>query len=262
MGWVAFGGKMVLGMTLVAALSAVYSFSYGLLTQCQYFKAKTIGVVGAKRLCEKDILKQASVYPEINILSVNLGAARKRLLAHPDIDDADIVRKFPDGLAIRIKEHEPLAIVDLGRRFLIDVNGKIYKEWTGSDPKDLPEISGLQFSDLGLEEKGGADDPFTAVMQVLQMGKDPHSILPNASIKKICVDREIGVTLYAYDQQKAIKLGYNDYPDKYYRLGKVTQYLKQQLQSIDFEWIDLMNTGRIVVNPMEIQPTSEKGKEV
>jgi cell division protein FtsQ len=261
MGGLAFGGKMVLGMALVAALSAVYGFSYGLVTQCDYFKAKNIGIAGIKRLSEKEVLKQASLYPEINILLVNLGAVRKRLLAHPDIEDADIVRKFPDGLTIRIKEHEPLAIVDLGRRFLIDVKGKIYKEWTTSDPKDLPEVSGLQFSDLGFGEED-ADKPFAAVMQVLLMGKDPHSILPNAVIKKICVDREIGVTLYAYDQGKAIKLGYNDYPDKYERLEKVTRYLKNQFQTMDFEWIDLMNAGRIVVNPIEIQPTSEKGKEV
>jgi cell division protein FtsQ len=261
MGGIAFGGKMLLGMVLVIALSAIYGFSYGLVTQCDYFKAKNIQIEGMKRLSEKEILKQACLYPEINILSVNLGASRKRLLAHPDIDYADIIRKLPDVLTIRIREHEPLAIVDLGRRFLIDVNGKIYKEWTESDPKDLPEISGLTFSDLGFGEEN-AEKPFTAVMQVLQIGKNPISILPNTMIKKICVDREIGITLYAHEQKKAIKLGYGDYPGKYQRLEKVTRFLKNQFQTMDFEWIDLMNAGRIVVNPIEIQPASEKGEEV
>lgn len=258
---IAFGGKMLLGMALVISLSAIYGFSYGLVIQCDYFKAKNIQIAGMKRLSEKEILKQASLYPEINILSVNLGASRKRLLAHPDIEYADIIRKLPDVLAIQIREHEPLAIVDLGRRFLIDVNGKIYKEWTESDPKDLPEISGLTFSDLGFGEEG-AEKPFTAVMQVLQIGKNPISILPNTTIKKICVDREIGITLYAHDHRKAIKLGYGDYPDKYKRLEKVTRFLKNQFQTVDFEWIDLMNAGRIVVNPIEIQPAIEKGEEV
>jgi cell division protein FtsQ len=260
-GWAAFGGKMGLGIALVGLLSLVCSLSYDLVTQCGYFKAKSIDISGMQRLNKTDILKQASLYPEINILSVNLRTVRERLLSHPDIDDADIIRKFPDKLTVRIKEHEPLAVVDLGRRFLIDVNGKVYKEWTASDPKGLPEISGLQFSDLGLEDRGGKN-PFGAVMQVLRMGKDSQSIIPNKAIRKICVDREIGITLYAYDHQKAIKLGYDNYPDKYLRLQRVTHYLKNQLQSVDFEWIDLMNAGRIVVNPMEIQPTIAEGKEV
>ena len=98
-------------------------------------------------------------------------------------------------------------------------------------------------------------------MNVLKIGKDPHSILPNTVIRKICVDREMGVTLYADDRTREIKLGYGGFPDKYNRLKKVTMYLKNRHRVTDFKSIDLMNADRIVVSPMEIKREEEK-KEV
>jgi cell division protein FtsQ len=258
---IAVGVKMLSGLVLVFLLSTVYTFVYGVFTQCSYFKAHNIEITGIHHLSEETILEQASLFTGINILSVNLPATRKRLLAHPDIEDADVARKLPTGLIIGIKEHEPLAVIDLGRRFLIDLNGKIYKECKGADQDDLPLISGLNFSDLGLSGKN-VDDPYVAVMNILRMGRESESILPNSSIRKISVDREVGLTLYADGRTKAIKLGYGDYADKYRRLENVTLYLKKRHQVTDFDFIDLVNSGRIVVNPISEKAISGKGKEV
>ncbi len=255
------GLKLIFGIACIVLLSTIYMLVYGVVTQCDYFKAKNIEITGTDKLVEEDILKQASLYPGINILSVNLSTSRKRLLAHPEIEDADIIRTYPDGLLIRIKEHRPLAIVDLGRKFLMNENGKIYREWRKTDNYALPVVEGLKFSDFtgNSTTEGKAYD---AVMNVLQIGKDPDSVLPNALIRKICVDREMGITLYAGDQTREIKLGYGSFPDKYKRLKKVTMYLKNRHQVTDFQSIDLMNADRIVVSPMEIEPNDKKKKEI
>ena len=90
-------------------------------------------------------------------------------------------------------------------------------------------------------------------MQVLQLGQQRTSILPNQLIRRIQVDRQIGLTVYAFDRLKAISLGYNDYPGKYSMLAKLMAYLKGQRHILDFDRIDLNNPQRVVVNPVKFE---------
>ncbi|MEE8480376.1 MAG: hypothetical protein V3T59_03955, partial [Desulfobacterales bacterium] len=91
------------------------------------------------------------------------------------------------------------------------------------------------------------------VMNVLQFGQNPESILYNRLIKKIHVDREIGLTLYAFNPIKAIKIGYDNYPGKYDRLKSVFLYLKNKQNFSGFNSIDLINLNRIVLNSVHIE---------
>jgi len=211
-----------------------------------------------RRLTQAQVARQAQVHAGANILAVNLTLVRKRLLAHPWIAEAEVIREIPSGLRIRIKEHTPLAVIDIGEKFLINQRGEIFKEWNPSDPEHLPVISGLDVGDLRInapsappDHAGGAGStaPFNAVMQVLQLGEQQGSILPNRIIKYIRVDRQIGLTLYAFDQLKKINLGYNDYASKYHMLESLLSYLKHQDSISDFDRIDLNNINRIVLNP-------------
>ena len=281
--------KVLTGTVALLFISFVFIFGYAYLTQCDYFKTESVVVTGLNRLTEKEILKQTDIEKGKNLLSINLSTARKRLLAHSWISDAEVSRELPSKLSIRIKEHEPIAILDLGRRFLINVNGEIFKERVPSDPGDLPLITGLEYSDLYIPEDhlsshgnpgeatGNADRhpaavgqdccaPFSAVMDVLALGQNPECILPNRLIKRIQVDKEIGLTLYAAYYEtgriRAIKLGYNNYPGKFNLLRTIFSHMEKNDDSLDFDSIDLINVNRIVVNPIKIQPPAEDQKEV
>ena len=85
-------------------------------------------------------------------------------------------------------------------------------------------------------------------------------------IKKIQVDREIGLTVYIPDHEtnriKTVKLGYNDYSGKYSRLKNVLFYIKNRQYFSDFESIDLNNLNRIVVNPVRMASPTAENKEV
>ena len=249
---------------VVAALllvSFVFIFSYDFLTQCDYFKAEKLVVTGTSRLSEKQVLEQAQIKKGINIISVNLSMARKRLLAHSWITEAEVSRDLPSGINIGIKEHKPLAVLDLGRKFLINTSGEIFKEMAVSDPDQLPIISGLEFSDINTRDKPRSM-PFNAVMNVLELGQKSNSVLPCKLIKKIRVDREMGLTIYAFDRIKAIKIGYNDYPNKYDRLKNILVHLKERRGFSYLESIDLNNLNRIVVHPTKMESPAGGHKEV
>ncbi len=249
---------------VVAALllvSFVFIFSYDLLTQCDYFKAEKLVVTGTSRLSEKQVLEQAQIKKGINIISVNLSMVRKRLLAHSWITEAEVSRDLPSGINIGIKEHKSLAILDLGRKFLINTSGEIFKEMAVSDPDQLPIISGLEFSDINTRDKPRSI-PFNAVMNVLELGQKSNSVLPCKLIKKIQVDREMGLTIYAFDRIKAIKIGYNNYPNKYDRLKDILVHLKKRRGFSHLESIDLNNLNSIVVHPMKMESPAGSHKEV
>jgi len=270
---------LAVGVAAVAFLSLFFVFVHDLFTQSAHFQARQILVEGARRLTPKAVFHQAGVRPGINVLSVNLSAARRRLLAHPWIAAAEIRRELPATLRIRIREQLGAAVVDVGRRFLLNPEGEIFKEWEPSDPADLPVVTGLAAADLRAVDRlaagGGAfsdfgaavpaaepvSRPMDAVLQVLTLGRDPRGALPTRELRSIRVDRELGLTLVAYAQLRAIRLGYDDYPAKYHLLRDLLAFFQTQPDVADFERIDLTDLNRVIVNPVRAELPKRTGPQ-
>lgn len=258
---------VIAGAASVTIMSGCFILVHDILTQGDYFKAEKIVIEGENRLSKAEITRRAGIHKGINIIGVNLSAVRNGLLAHPWIAAAEVRREIPSGLWIKIVEHRPLAIVDLGTKYLINDQGRVFKEWQTSDPANLPIVNGLSRSDLIIHTRKSANlwdrlpgigvssqteesssIPLEAVMQVLNLGRESESILPNRQVKMIRVDREIGITLYAFDRIKSISLGYDDYASKYQMLARLLKYMQRQARTVNFDRIDLNDLNRIVVN--------------
>lgn len=243
----------------VLLLSATFMFVHDVMTQSSYFDAKRIEVSGTNRLSPQEMLDFVGLKPGVNLLALNLSLVRKRLISHPWVADATLRRELPDGLVIAIKEHRALAVVDLGRKFVINDEGVIFKEAKTFDLQRLPRVTGLQYADMAVGDQE-TSPAFDAVMSVLVMGKQPGSPLPNRAIKQVAVDRDMGLQLYAFDERLAIRLGYNQYVKKYQRLATALYYFDKSSLAAEIEWIDLRNPERIVINPIQGR-SGIKGKE-
>ncbi len=218
------------------------------------------------KISEKEISEYTQICKGINILSVNLSATRKKLLAHPWIAGVRLTRSFPSKINLIINEHKPLAILDLGRNFILNTHGEIFSECAVSDYDSLPLITGLGYSDINISKKHNSFVAFGAVMNILKLGRQPGSIIPNRLIKKIEVDRETGVTLQISNfpsfpgwnletqgRSGRIKLGYNNYREKYNRLRYMLSYLKKEQKFFNIDMIDLNDINCIVVKPLEVR---------
>lgn len=265
-GPVLLGFKLTATIAGVAVVTGFFILVHDLLTQSDYFTVDKLAIRGNQRLTKEQVARQARIGKGENILAVNLSLVRKRLLAHPWVAEAEVGREIPSGLRIRITEHSPLAVVDVGQKFLINRRGVVFKAWDAADPVNLPVITGLKASDLTIfgrpdlsesESRPGRTEPFKAVMQVLHLGEQQESILPNRFIKRIRVDRQTGITVYAFDRIKTIYLGYSDYAGKYHMLSNLFSYFKRQRSILDFDRIDLNNLHRVVVNPVNTVSLSE-----
>lgn len=267
LGWIMTGFKVVAALVALVAVTAFFILIHDLVVQSEYFAIDQITIEGVQRLSRKQVNQQTDVHRGDNILSVKLATVRKKLLAHPWIAQAEVSREIPSRLIIRIEEHTALAAVDFGaKKYLINHQGQIFKAWDPAERLDVPVISGLALSDLKvfdpLRPKNDGRNPtesvpYRAVMQVLDLGKPLNSILPNHLISRIRVDRQIGLTVYAFDRLKAFSLGYSDYIGKYQMLEKLLAYLEQQRKKFDFNRIDLNNLQYIVVNPVNVGSSSE-----
>ncbi len=284
--------KIMLLMGGIAGTSLFLILVYDAVTQSSYFKARTITVEGNQRLSRDTILKQAGLKLHDNILFVNLNTLRYRLIAHPWVAAAEIERQLPDVIHIQVKERVPIAIVELNRSlpallpsgarskghvreglsdrlFCLDEEGEIFKPVEPSDNVNVPLVTGLGLSDIDFNDQSRSR-LFRAVMEALHLSRLHQNVVPLGDLHSINVDREMGLTLYAFfvqgDQSAtrepafadkagrsmlAIKVGFGDYESKYSRLGDVVPYLKKKSGFLNLESIDLSDSDRVVVRPYQ-----------
>ncbi len=247
--------KLLVLMVLMLAVSALFMAGYAAVTRTAYFKTQSIQVKGMQRLSQKAVLAQAGIGQGDNLLAVNLRLVRKRLLAHPWIAAARVAREIPETIIIEVAEHNPLAVVDLGRRFLMNDQGRIFKEHTPDDPKGLPLVTGIAYADISL-----GDDALTsavaAVVDVLRTSRAPRSVLSFQQIRQVVLDHQMGITLIAWKTRRTIKLGFADYDAKFNRLKQLLPHLKQRREWRQFSAIDVNNPDRVVV---KLTATPNKG---
>ena len=246
-------GGLMIGLL---AFSALFMMGYAAVTQSDYFRTQAIEVNGAVRLSREAILDQAQLRPGDNLLAVNLQHTRKRLLAHPWIAAARVWREIPETLRIDIREHEAVAVVDLGRRFILDHEGRIFKEFDAEERLGLPLVSGIDYTAIAL-----GDDTLSpaleAVLTVLRVSRNRAGRLPLEAIERLHFDAEMGITLTESAAKREIKLGVSDFETKFARLDQLRQRLDQSGQWDAVRAIDLNHPDRIVVR-LEALPVPAK----
>ncbi|RLB83328.1 MAG: hypothetical protein DRH17_02805 [Deltaproteobacteria bacterium] len=264
-------------MLLMAGIGGTSLFlilAYDAVTQSPYFEARTITVEGNQWLSKETILKQAGLKLRENILSVNLAAVRYRLMALPMVAAAEIDRELPDAIHIRVRERIPVAIVDLDPHFYLDEEGKMFRSVESPDNVMLPVVTGLALSDI---DSSDSSSPrlIGAVMEVLRLSRLYQNVIPSHALRRIHIDREMGLTLYAFlpecnmtatpdgtpafssstdgrsigQSLVAIKVGFGDYESKYKRLQDMIFYLKKERTFLNLQCIDLNDLDRVVVRP-------------
>ncbi|MCP3954710.1 MAG: FtsQ-type POTRA domain-containing protein [Desulfobacterales bacterium] len=257
----AMGIKTISGILVVPLMALLFIFTHDLVTQWDHFNAKTIQVTGNRHLTENQVLALAGIQRGQNILSVNLGLARKNLISHGWIVDAAVNRRLPDGLGIEIREHDAVAVLDLGPGFLMDARGQVFKKLGPGESDRLPVVSGLVYADIAVGKQ--PETPLMrAVVDLLEMSHGSAAMIPGMRLKKIQADRETGLTLTLAGRLATIKIGYDRYPEKLHMLRIVSQFTIKTENLATIESVDLNNTNRIVLGPVVPDTPLANNKEV
>ncbi len=270
----AFFFKIGVSIFIIGAMGVIFIFGYNYLTQCHYFKTPKVDISGTQLLSPSLTLTIAQIKASVNVLGVNLKRTRKLLLSNPWISEATVTRQIPSVLRIHITEHKPFAILDLAiseqsDKYIMNERGKIFKKWNSSDNQiiaaELPIIKGLDYSDLDVSGQPSGVQ-FNAVMEMLRRGQKANAFIPNKEIKKIALDKEVGLTFYtnalfsdkAIDKAadvkiNAVRIGYEDYTAKLAKLKQLIHHLRRKYDVVEFDLIDMANLSRITARPIYIK---------
>jgi cell division protein FtsQ len=196
----AVGFALVLGISVTAALGAR---SY--VTSTPRFAVKDIKVTGNARRTPADIAAEAGIAEGANVLSLDLDAARIKLLADPWIKEAQIARRLPGSVSIQVVERDAAAIVALGDSYLASRDGEIFKRLEPGDPTDLPAVTGLTPEAVADDREGVV----RSIRRALDLAAEyEHTALAQrAPLEEVHVEENGGLTLFVGKSAVALQLG-------------------------------------------------------
>jgi cell division protein FtsQ len=229
-----------MGAGTLAGLSLGLVVLYYHLLTSPYFCIKensNIEITGLRRLTPELILQQAGLKPGISLLALKPTQVERNLLAHPWIARVEVTRKWPDRLVLRLKEREPVALVQVGDLYYVDRQGHLFKPSPG-DPHDFPVLTGLKQEDFARAEEL-LPEVLAQAFKLLDFLKEAPPPLNLENVSEVHVDKERGYTLYANGLGAAVDLGLNDYPEKLQKFALIWPVLAQKGYSAKLGRINL-----------------------
>lgn len=132
----AVAGALILGFFYGAYLG------FGKVMDLESLSVKFIEIEGCHDVTPQSIKQLAGVGKGDPLLRVDLKEVRRRVISHPSVSDATVVREFPDTLRISVKERMPVAVV-LGSKFVLVDSDGVALALLDSYPDGFPLITGV-----------------------------------------------------------------------------------------------------------------------
>lgn len=130
------------GLVLVAVLLVVAAVLFLWLRSSDVFAVKRVTATATQRATEQQISGLTSEALGGSLLSLSTGAIEEALLTVPYIRSAEVYRRFPDTLDIRLVEYEPVARLRVGNgaTWLVAENGRALEKVSPPRGSGLPLV--------------------------------------------------------------------------------------------------------------------------
>jgi cell division protein FtsQ len=118
------------------------------------FAVTEVDVVGNERRTAEAITAESGVAVGANVFSLDLDAARGRILGDPWIAEATLARRLPGTILVQVTERKAAALVAIGDTYLATATGEPFKVVEPGDPTELPIVTGLRPENLVEDREG------------------------------------------------------------------------------------------------------------
>ena len=231
------------GCTLLSilALSLSFIYVYNCVVSAPYFEIKETSVRGLKELTEKDILTLAQIKPAQNLLAINAGAVRRRIITNPWVKNIYVGRELPNRLVLEVQERIPLALLKQSGDFhLVDSDGSIFKKLGKNDEVDLPILTGFDDEDKTKSKK------FSNAVYLLKTVINSRQYAYLGAISEAHLDEIYGLSLFTVTGLY-LKLGMDNFENKLRQLKLVMADLEKRGIKKGYLCIDLCDESKITV---------------
>lgn len=135
------GRRRLRTFVVLASLLALAAVFWGAL-HTPLFDVDRVEVSGNSALSDAEV-RQRSGVEGAQMLYVDAAEVRRKLLASPRVKSADIERRWPATVMIRIAERKPAAVMRNGKEWIVlDHEGRAIQE-SQRRPANLPELAGV-----------------------------------------------------------------------------------------------------------------------
>lgn len=220
---------LLLGAAIPYAGYQVYSY----MRTSPYFAIREVELKGGHLLTSEKVRQYLRLdsTPKPNILSVDPNKLVAALHEHPWIRMAKVKKKLPDRLLVSIEERRPAAYISLGRLYLVDRYGEIFKEVEPADDYNLPIITGFTRKDF----RNPAERLLAQkeVKQVLHLHRQflQRKLGTWIALSEINVHRLLGYS-FVTDDGVLIRLGRGELDKKLDRLRAMYPTLRKKKRKI------------------------------
>ena len=235
--------RLLLILAIVSSLGFLGKWFYEFLHTSSSFDIEEIDIQGLNRLKEGEVLDLLSLELPQNIFHIDLREARKRIEAHPRIEEAIIHRRPPGRVVIRVREREPMALINRKGEFLgIDSSCVPFPLVESLKGVDLPLITGIQSGEIIIGEKSNS----TSLRTALDILKTILSLKGHLFSQISEINVEDGIILYTIEATR-VRMGKEDFRDQLLNLQGVLIHLNKEERMA--EYIDLRFKNKVIVRP-------------
>jgi cell division protein FtsQ len=135
-------GRRRAGLVFVLALVLVIVALFVWLRSSDVLAVKKIVATTTEHVTAGEISRATSTARGVSLLQLSTGAIEHNLMTLPYVRSAEVHRRFPDTLDVRLVEYAPTACLqdESGETWLVAEDGRVLQKGSGSAASELPLV--------------------------------------------------------------------------------------------------------------------------
>lgn len=194
--------------------------------QSPRFALETIEVLGAERADPQALLRLSGLREGLNLFSVDPDRIEQAVAAHPWVASVEVERRFPRGVRVQVREHQPVVMVALEHLYYADADGEVVKRYAPGEREVLPVVTGLERAQVE------ADDPEARALlrEAVELLDAVVAVRGGdaSQVSEVHVDPVMGLSFVLRDDEARVEVGHGPYAAKLRRLTAVQASLRER----------------------------------
>lgn len=219
---------------LVAGFAALGGYwGYRHASASTYFTVQHVEIAGTQRVAAETLRQMLADLGGRGIFRVDLRRAARALEAHPWVRSVKLERRLPDAIVVRVTEQRPAAALHLGRLYLVNEAGEVFKRAEPEELAQLVVITGISRPRY-LAEQAAVRAELKRALAVL----DKYVGASRPPLSELNVGTDGEMTLFLRRGGAALRFGRRFDDGQLQRLDAVVAALGTELQRVRAVYLD------------------------
>lgn len=237
---------LIAGIAVVVALAigGVW-WAHRSLHQLSYFQVSEIHVRGNVHVGTAEILARLGLRPPVNVLQLDLQELAGRIATHPWVFSASIQRQPPLSVIITVEERRPVALLSIGKTYLLSADAVILEEVRIPPAEPLPLLRAAWRAEVRAGEHLN-DRRLLGGLELLEVLQEAP-LLKQTQVEEVTAEVDGNYVLRLAGSRAVLRLGPGEPLTQLHRLGVALRHRDGGLPN--FAYADLRFPGRVILKP-------------